>query len=404
MKVPDKYNVLIVTSSYPLQPDSSSGIFVAQLAKALAKVTNIFVITPSSRQLQEPLLNIPDAICFRYAPLNWQRLAHEPGGAPSALKHRPWLWLLLPAFLLSLFWATFRLSRKTEVIHAQWSINGLIATLAGRLRDRPVVTTLRGSDVHLAESGWLTRYILQGCLFFSDHVTVVSSSMREMIVCRFPKYTEKISFIPNGIDSDWLKVPPPPEKTENSPLMLLGVGSLVPDKGWAVVLRAIAHVRTRIQVHFTLVGDGTEREPLTALAEELGIAKQIYFAGSIPPDTVKEYMAKAQSFILPSHHEGRPNALLEAMASGRTVLGSDIEGIRELVRHGETGLLFSLDDDVVLAEHLLLLAENSEERQRLGIAARASLLAKCLTWERSAEQYVEIYRAVIAQRNSACAD
>jgi glycosyltransferase involved in cell wall biosynthesis len=86
------------------------------------------------------------------------------------------------------------------------------------------------------------------------------------------------------------------------------------------------------------------------------------------------------------------------MAAGRVVVASDIPGVRELIRHGENGLLFKAGDSVELARVLDGVLEDSDRRRRLGAAARQWVIEQNLTWPAAARRYIELYRETLASR------
>jgi glycosyltransferase involved in cell wall biosynthesis len=115
----------------------------------------------------------------------------------------------------------------------------------------------------------------------------------------------------------------------------------------------------------------------------------------LAPENVPEKLQQADIFILASHSEGRPNVLLEAMAAGLPVIASDIRGVKELIKHEHTGLLFRDGEMQNLAELIQLLVVNRELQYKLGQAGRKLILDGELTWAKCAEKYSEIYKESI---------
>jgi glycosyltransferase involved in cell wall biosynthesis len=117
-------------------------------------------------------------------------------------------------------------------------------------------------------------------------------------------------------------------------------------------------------MQLVLVGEGPERERLTALARELGIDSQVVFAGRRPSAPSFHWLFDIS--VLASRQEGFPNSIVEAMAAGRPVIATRVGGVPDAVVHGETGLLVSADSADEMAGALVQLARDHARRQQLG--------------------------------------
>ena len=157
---------------------------------------------------------------------------------------------------------------------------------------------------------------------------------------------------------------------------LLAVGRLHAQKAFEVLLGAFARTSAPEKGwRLTILGEGPIRDQLTAEAERLGIADLVHMPGFV--DDPFPFYREADVFVLPSRHEGMPNALLEAMSCGLPAIVSDASpGPLELVRHEETGLAVPADDTGSLAQAIDRLIENPGLRQRIGEAGRRSALAR----------------------------
>jgi glycosyltransferase involved in cell wall biosynthesis len=161
------------------------------------------------------------------------------------------------------------------------------------------------------------------------------------------------------------------------PLRVLSVARLVPLKGHAVLLDALAQLaRDGVEVELTLVGDGPARASLEQRAERLGIAARVAFAGAVGQDEIATWYARADAFCLPSFAEGLPVVLMEAMAMGLAVVASRITGVPELVEDGTSGLLVTPGRADELSAALRRLAEQPALRARLGEHGRAAVLER----------------------------
>ncbi len=148
--------VLLLTTSFPLTKESRSGIFIQKMVNHLPDNIQVTVLTPDSAEAgSQASADYSSVLPFCYAPKHWQQLAHGSGGIMAALSRNKLLFLLLPPFLLSNLLTCCCLTRKMDVLHANWSINGVIAGMSGLLFGKSVMTTLRGSDVNLIEKSSL---------------------------------------------------------------------------------------------------------------------------------------------------------------------------------------------------------------------------------------------------------
>lgn len=169
----------------------------------------------------------------------------------------------------------------------------------------------------------------------------------------------------------------------------LYLGTLLPVKGLETLLRALAKAPPH---PFHVAGDGEMRGRLEQIAKELGLADRIRFCGFLGGDELAREIAGARYAVIPSEwYENFPYAALELMAASKALIASDIGGLPELVRDGETGLLFPPGDATALAERIERLWPDSDLRARLGAKARESIREKC-----DADRYVRDLAALYA--------
>jgi colanic acid/amylovoran biosynthesis glycosyltransferase len=204
-----------------------------------------------------------------------------------------------------------------------------------------------------------------------------------------PDAWERLHVIHVGIPVDRFTRSSTPSTGEHDPAILY-IGRLVPEKGQAVLLEAVARLAERGQTaRLTLAGDGPLRPRLEALAERLGLTSRVTFLGAVGQDDLHRLYEGASIFCLPSFAEGVPVVLMEAMAMELPVLSTRITGIPELIEDGVSGLLVAPGRADELAERLGSLLADPALRHELGSQGRQAVLRE-FDAERSAAQLYEL--------------
>ncbi|MBQ1047480.1 glycosyltransferase [Micromonospora sp. C51] len=180
------------------------------------------------------------------------------------------------------------------------------------------------------------------------------------------------------------------------------VGRLDAEKNLDVVMRAFALVRRSLDVQLLLVGTGSEGRALRSLAGELGVAEHVTFTGFIPDEDLPSAYAASAVFVNAGTAELQSLVTLEAMASGRPVIGADAAALPHLVRDKETGYLFPPGDVVVLAERLLTVLCDPKHADELGHRARA--VAEQHDQTRTVSAFEQLYRIRPARESPAPAE
>ncbi len=177
------------------------------------------------------------------------------------------------------------------------------------------------------------------------------------------------------------------ELAPGAEVVLLYVGRLAPEKRIETLFEAFVRLRGRTEssVALVLTGDGPLGDDLRRRAEP-----GVHFTGYLRGEALSAAYASADICAFPSDTETFGNVVTEAMASGLPVVGADRGGVRDTIRHGETGFLTRPRDPEALAEALLELVENPALRKEMGAAARAD--ARTRSWPAILEGVVEVYR------------
>jgi len=179
-----------------------------------------------------------------------------------------------------------------------------------------------------------------------------------------------------------------PEKTT-----LLFVGWLIPRKDPETLIRAFAQLKKDVQL--VIVGSGILENEMKNLANELKINDDIIFAGAKSPEEMYSWYGAANMFVLPSLSEGRPNVILEAMASELPIVATNIGGTNEVIRDGKNGLLFPVKDVDALAKAMTKILKDKKLTPALSKSARDDIVNMGYTWESCAKKYIEIYNKAI---------
>jgi glycosyltransferase involved in cell wall biosynthesis len=197
-----------------------------------------------------------------------------------------------------------------------------------------------------------------------DHVIAVSHRQVGPLV-RVGYRRDRIEVIPNGVFDSGRAGDPPPAPADGR-FTVLYAARLEPEKGVEVFVRAVAAARrSDPRIRGLVAGDGPQRAHL----ERLAVGTGVELLGV--RDDVPELMAAADVVALTSEAEALPMSVLEAMASARPVVVTDIGGVTEAVVDGETGLLVPAGDPDAVARALLELAADPERARRMGAAGRA---------------------------------
>lgn len=207
----------------------------------------------------------------------------------------------------------------------------------------------------------------------------------------------RIRLCQNGIDLEPFSprdVPRPAELPADA-LVIGAVCALRPEKGLPDLLEAFSKIRLSRALKLAIVGSGPLQQELGSLAQALGIVGNCVFVPAI--EGVASWLRAIDLFVLPSRSEAFSNSLMEAMACGCCVVASDAGGNPELIRNGETGMLFPAGDAAKLAAVLELLIGNDSLRRRLASAGMQWVRAS-FSIRTSAQRMGEIYAELIERR------
>ena len=191
------------------------------------------------------------------------------------------------------------------------------------------------------------------------------------------EHWEKLHVVHCGVDVAEFTADADPRQPNTAP-EILTVGRVVPVKGQALLVEALAELAARgIDARLTIVGDGPQLPELRDRARGLGIADRVAFEGAVGQDAVRGYYERADVFALPSFAEGLPVVLIEAMAMGLPVVASRITGIPELVEEGVSGRLVVPGRGDQLVDALAaLVSASDDERRAMGRSGRHRVVAE----------------------------
>jgi PEP-CTERM/exosortase A-associated glycosyltransferase len=306
---------------------------------------------------------------------------------------------------------------QVDLIHAHSpSLNGLAAARASQQLHLPWVYELRYYDEDAAVDRRKTRHnslryrmsqrLEQSALEQSHGVVTISSALREDLIGRGIA-ENKIFEVPNGVDTDFFQ-PLEPDveligKYRLTGKMVIGfIGSFYSYEGLKYLVEAILLLLDgRDDLVLLLAGEGEAEPELRAQIPE-SLSKHFVFVGKVPHDHVKRYYSVIDILVYPRVNSRlteltTPLKPLEAMAMEKVVVGSNVRGIRELVRDGETGYLVEAENAQAIAARLEKLLNDETSRREVGLRARAYVKEE-RDWERIVERYLEVYNTTCGKR------
>ena len=330
---------------------------------------NRTVIHPSSQRLLDAncvyLVSQPGrwALAKSLVRLTLQQPLKTLGALSKALRH-PYRWIyfsVLPA-------AVWCRSRNIEYLHAHFADFNLQAAdaLATWLGKPFGVTTHRYDIIDDPIDANVARALFRASNLL---VTISKWNVRHMIA-KYQLQQSRLEIVHCGINLADFGFHQR-SFAENEPFRLLNVGRLVPVKGHATLLHALAQVRGQgVTCHLDIIGAGLLEGELRRLCLELGLEQCVTFHGAQPQSFVRESLKRAHAFVLSSYAEGLPVACIEAAASGTPLIATRINGLPELIDDGISGLLVDANDAAALARAISWAATHRTALAAMTAAAR----------------------------------
>jgi len=261
---------------------------------------------------------------------------------------------------------------RIEILHTHLIQADILGYFAGRRAKVPVIiSTKHNTNYFQSHGAWLPPVDA----FVNRHlkrIIAVSEAVKKFYVETQRLPSEKIDVIHNGIDLTAFRQAAPVSKAElavkPTEKVVCCVGSLKEKKGHAVLLRAWPYVISRrSDARLVLVGDGPLRDELQRTANESGVRETIRFLGN--RSDVPSILRAADVFVLPSLWEGFGIAVVEAMAAGVPVVASRVDGVCEIIRDGQDGVLVPPNEPEKLAQAIVDLLDDSERMKRFVASA-----------------------------------
>lgn len=294
---------------------------------------------------------------------------------------------------------------RAMIIHSHGYYASTFARLAAILVRRLIIIT----HVHTTQYGMRLRNHLIDRLLsrITDKIICISQAVQDFVVNKEGINPDLTTIIYNGINL------PPNTKDSSSQgniLKLIGlnsnhvvvivVASLQPHKGHKVLIEAFAKIIKKApHTRLIIIGEGPLKDSLSGLVSKKGLSMYIKFLGE--QDNVYQYLSISDLFVLPSiEREGLGLALIEAMAMGLPVIGSDLGGIKELIAPGSNGRLFQPGNASELANEMYSIINDEAESKKMGLVGK-KMHAKNFTGTKMVESISSLYHNLLNKTDAA---
>ncbi|RYG38469.1 MAG: glycosyltransferase [Burkholderiales bacterium] len=366
--------ILLTSTSFPETPTDWKGLFILRMIEALARQDGLELAA------WLPPGPLPAGVKRATTPADeaWLKKLLDNGGIAHLLRHQ------LPQGILAatrLLWRQRQAlsSNCADVFHINWLQNAL-AMPSNRV---PALVTVLGTDMQLLRIPGV-RTLLRRSFRTRPVVICPNASWMQPELQEAFGDLAMIRFVPFGIDARWYEVERNFESNKRE--QWLCVSRLTADK--------IGSLFEWTEPFFK--GGQAELHLFGPMQEQLEIPEWVQWHGPVAPDDLREnWFPSAQGLITLSRHaEGRPQVILEAMASGLPIIASPLPAHDELLSDHELGVLCSSPAETFSA--LQTLAESGANRA-MGVRGRARMLAEAGTWEDCASRYATLYRQLLEQ-------
>jgi glycosyltransferase involved in cell wall biosynthesis len=369
---------------------------ITQLELGGAQRNTLYTIGHLNREQYDPIL-----ICGEGGILDEEAKA---GNYPTHFVK----WLVRPVRpwkdVLALF-SIYQLLRaiKPHIVHTHSSKAGILGRIAAYFAGVPVIIhTFHGFGFTPGQPGWLRRlfvWLERFCAIVSTHLIFVSKDNEEEAETLGVGTRKPRSLIRSGIAIQELPLSSSIREELHIPanaFVVVTVGNFKPQKNPMDVARtAKAVLEKDPAVHFLIAGDGELRAAVEGYVQSEGIAAQVHFLGW--RQDIPAILAASNCFLLTSLWEGLPRALVEAALARLPAVAYAVNGVKEILREGETGFPIPPHEAPAAAEKILWLKDHPQEARQMGRKARA-LVEKEFDIDKMVRQqedlYQELYQAV----------
>lgn len=402
--------ICLLTHTFPRFNGDSAAPFMDGVAESLCQKNNeVFVLTPYSPLFKNIERKPYKIITYKYI---LPKCLHLLGYSKTLTNDKkiPLVNLLIsPLLYLFGFIALLRLIKKEKIdlISAHWILpNGFIASVASLLTGIPVVSTLPGSDVYMAQKNLVFKLMVRFAAFISKGITSNSPELLHDLQ-QLGVDSKKFSTIIYGVDP--FKFYPNYKNRQDlrkrlniveDAIIILSVGRLVEKKGFKYLVEAASLIlQKNKEVIFVIIGDGDQQKELEDLIEKKGLTNNFYLLGDINYQKLPDYYNMADIFILPSIRDSKGNlddqsvAVIEAMACGLPVVTTNFLGYRVVIKNKMSGFLLPPKNILRISQTLNNLILSRNLREKIGKQARINVLKK-FSWQIIGYEYLQLFNLI----------
>ncbi|MCK4364590.1 MAG: glycosyltransferase family 4 protein [Thermoplasmatales archaeon] len=400
--------VCILTTSFPRWNEDTAAPFVYDFGKKLVENgIEVQVVAPhDTGSSKNEIMDGMNVNRFQYMwPKKLQKLAYH-GGIPYNLQNSFFSKILIPFFIFFFVIKGLKISKKCDIIHAQWMLPGIIGSFISKFSNKPVVLTILGSGAALIQNSSLIKnQLLRNLLDEIDLITLAYDYERDML--KFVFGDEKMIVIPIGVDINIFK-----REAFSSDLkkklkiegdfMAINACRLSKDYNVDVFIKAIPHVIKKIEnVKFILLASGPLEEEMKNLVKKLNIDNFVIFIGGIPHEDVPNFLATSDIFVETFYEPGSDvrlgigQATREAMACEVPQLLPDwIPKIKGISDHA---IFYKTMNPKGLSEEILNLLKNEKLRLECGEKSR-QIIKNTYDTDKIIKKWIKIYQDLLEEK------
>jgi glycosyltransferase involved in cell wall biosynthesis len=401
-----RQTIVMVASSYPRFAGDSVGSFMEPIARGIAaRGHEVHMVAPWHPKWERPKLDGGVHFhLFHYSPIAGLNTFGYAEGMRADVRLRASAVAIAPLAVMSGWFKALRVAQKKRatIVHAHWVIPGGVIGAAAA-RSLPLVVSLHGSDVFVAERHALARQAARAAFRRASAVTACSDDLRVRAVA-LGADARTSAVIPYGVDSNAFRPDPDLRArgrarlgADNDAPILIAVGRLVKKKGFEYLIDATARlIREFPNLRVAIAGEGDLKDALRAHAEAAGVAAHVQFLGVVAHHEIPALLAAADVAVAPSVHDeagnvdGLPNTVMETLASATPLVATRAGGIAAVAADNETARLVPERDATALAAAIGDLLRQPAIRTSIGTRARA-LVVRDHGWERVARDFESVY-------------